>query len=98
MKKFVKMNNNMNYLSLECKFDNFIPSIIITFENIIQFKNNIASVETQGVLKEFTFDYVEEFLDYVFSSNKDKLLSYYKQMGYLAIEYHGKGFNYEKKL
>lgn len=76
----------MDYLSLECKFDNFIPSIIIVLENIIPFKNNIASVETHGVLKKFTFDYVEEFLDYVFSSNKDKLLSYYKQMGYLAIE------------
>ena len=28
----------------------------------------------------------KEFLDYVFSINKNQLLSYYKQMGYLAID------------
>ena len=29
---------------------------------------------------------VEEFLDFVFLNNKNQLLSYYKQMGYLAID------------
>ena len=76
----------LNFLSLECKFDNLIPSIIIAFNNLYPFKDNIVSIETHGVVKEFIFTSVEEFLDYVFSINKNHLLSYYKQMGYLAID------------
>lgn len=76
----------LNFLSLECKFDNLIPSIIIAFDNLYPFKDNIVSIETQGVVKRFIFTNVEEFLDYVFSINKNQLLSYYKQMGYLAID------------
>ena len=76
----------LNFLSLECKFDNLIPSIIIAFNNLYPFQNNIVSIETHGIVKEFIFTSVEEFLDYVFFINKNQLLSYYKQMGYLAID------------
>ena len=75
-----------NYLSVECQFDNFIPSIIIAYNNFYPFKNNIDSIETYGIVKKFSFDSVDEFLGYVFSSNKDKLLAYYEQFGYLAID------------
>lgn len=76
----------LNFLSLECKFDNLIPSIIIAFDNLYPFKDNIVSIETHGVVKKFIFTNVEEFLDYVFSINRNQLLSYYKQMGYLTID------------
>lgn len=76
----------LDFLSLECKFDNFIPSIIIAFNNLYPFKDNIVSIETHGIVNEFIFTSVEEFLDYVFSINKNQLLAYYKQMGYLAID------------
>lgn len=75
-----------NFLFLECKFDNLIPSIIIAFNNLYPFKDNIDSIETHGIVKKFIFTSVEEFLDYVFSVNKNQLLSYYKQLGYLAID------------
>lgn len=75
-----------NFLSLECKFDNLIPSIIIVYNNLYPFKDSIDSIETHGIVKAFTFTSVEEFLDYVFSVNKNQLLSYYKQLGYLAID------------
>ena len=75
-----------NFLSLERKFDNLIPSIIIAFNNLYPFKDNIDSIETHGIVKNFIFTSVEEFLDYVFSINKNQLLSYYKQMGYLAVD------------
>ena len=78
--------DELNFLTLECKFDNLVPSIIIAFNNLCNFKNNIASIETHGIEKEFLFNNVEEFLEYVFSVNKNQLLSYYKQMGYLAID------------
>ena len=84
--RFLDKDVESNFLSLECKFDNLIPSIIIAFNNLYPFKGNIASIETYGVVKEFIVTSVEEFLDYVFSVNKNKLLSYYKQMGYLAID------------
>ena len=41
-----------NFLSLECKFDNLIPSIIITFDNLYPFKDNIDSIETHGIVKD----------------------------------------------
>lgn len=77
----------LNFLTLECQFDNLIPTIIIVFNKLSSFRNNIASIETRGIVKGFAFDSVEEFLNYVFCSNKDKLLSYYEQMGYLAIDF-----------
>ncbi|MCM1260329.1 MAG: hypothetical protein NC182_05280 [Prevotella sp.] len=84
----------LNFLSLECKFDNLVPSIIIAFNNLYPFKNNIASIETYGIEKELIFTSIEEFLDYVFSVNKNQMLSCYNQMGYLAID----SDKYYKKL
>ena len=84
--RILDKEDELNYLSLECKFDNLIPSIIIVFDNLYSFKDNIASIETHGIVKEFTFDSVEQFFDYVFSANKNQLLSYYKQLGYFAID------------
>ncbi len=75
-----------NFFSIECQFDNFVPSIIIAFNNLCPFKNNIDFIETHGVKTEFKFSSVEEFLNYMFCINKNQLLSYYKQMGYLAID------------
>lgn len=49
-------------------------------------KDNIDSIETHGIIREFIFTSVEEFLNYVFSINKNQLLAYYNQMGYLAID------------
>ena len=77
--------SELKFLLLECKFDNLLPSIIISFNILYPIRDNIASIETHGVVKEFVFNKVEEFLDFVFSINKNQLLSYYKQMGYLAI-------------
>lgn len=84
--RILDKEDELNFLTLECKFDNLVSSIIIAFNNLCNFKNNIASIETHGIGKEFLFNNVEEFLEYVFSVNKNQLLSYYKQMGYLAID------------
>ena len=63
-----------------------VPAIIIAFNNLYPFKDNIASIETHGITKEFAFNKVEEFLEYIFSINKNQLLAYYNQMGYLGID------------
>lgn len=84
--KILDKDFELNFLTLECQFDNIIPTIIIAFNNLCAFRNNIFSIETYGIVKEFSFGSVEEFLNYVFCSNKNKLLSYYKQLGYLAID------------
>ena len=84
--RILDKETELNFLSLECKFDNLIPSIIITFNNLYPYKDNIDSIETHGIIREFIFTSVEEFLNYVFSINKNRLLSYYNQMGYLAID------------
>ena len=85
----------LNVLTLECQFDNLIPTIIIAFDKLYPLRNNIVSVETSGIVKEFAFGSNEEFLNYVFCSNKDKLFSYYRQMGYLAIDSNK---YYEKRI
>lgn len=38
------------------------------------------------LLRNLHFNKVEEFLEHMFSINKNKLLSYYNQMGYLGID------------
>ena len=76
----------LNYISVECKFDNLIPSVIIAFNNLSPYKDNIVSIETRCFIKEFIFTNVEEFLYFVFSFNKNQLMAYYEQMGYLAID------------
>ena len=78
-----------SYLSIECKFDNFIPSLIILYDNLYQFTEHIDSIETYGIKSDFTFTNISEFVCFVFSSNKSKLLSYYEQFGYLAIRSEG---------
>ena len=76
----------LNYISVECKFDNLIPSVIIAFNNLSPYKDNIVSIETRGFIKEFIFTNVEEFVYFIFSVNKNQLMAYYEQMGYLAID------------
>lgn len=84
--RILDKETELNFLSLEYQFDNFVPAIIIAFNNLYPFKDNIASIETHGVIKEFIFISVEEFLEYIFSINKNQLLAYYNQIGYLGIE------------
>lgn len=84
--RILDKETELNFLSLECQFDNFVPSIIIAFNNLYPFKENIVSIETHGITKEFAFNKVEEFLEYIFSINKNQLLAYYNQMGYLGID------------
>ncbi|MBE6635011.1 MAG: hypothetical protein E7617_02250 [Ruminococcaceae bacterium] len=84
--RILDKESELNYLSIECKFDILIPSIVIVFENLHQHKNNIDSIETYGIITKFDFDTVEDFLRCVFYCNKDKLLSYYNQLGYFAID------------
>ena len=84
--RILDKESELNYLSIECKFDILIPSIVIVFENLHQHKNNIDSIETYGIITKFDFDTVEDFLRCVFYCNKDKLLLYYNQLGYFAID------------
>lgn len=84
--RILDKESELKYMSVECEFDNLIPSVIITFNNLFLYKDNIASIETRGFVKEFIFTNIEEFLYFVFSINKSQLMAYYEQMGYLAID------------
>ena len=81
--------NNPSHLSIECKIDNFIPSLIIVYNNLCQFAKSIDSIETHGIVCAFTFADLNEFVGFIFSTNKSKLISYYEEMGYLAIRSNG---------
>lgn len=84
--KILDKEFELNYISVECEFDNLIPSVIIAFSNLSPYKDNIVSIETRGFIKEFIFTNAEEFLYFIFSVNKNQLMAYYEQMGYLAID------------
>lgn len=83
--RILDKEETLNHLSLECKFDNLIPSIIIAFNILYPLEKNIESIETNSIVKEFTFTCVDELLNYVFNANKIKLLGYYTQLGYFSI-------------
>ena len=84
--RILNIDSQLKLLLVECKFDNLIPSVILLFNNLCCFKDNICSIETYGVEKEDMFDDINDFLLFVFSTNKDKLLAYYEQMGYFYVD------------
>lgn len=86
--------NSTSHLSIECKFDNFILSLIIVYDNLCRVAENIDLIETCGIKHEFSFSERNEFVNFVFSSNESKLISYCKQLGYLSIP--SKGY-YQKR-
>lgn len=73
-------------VSIECKIDNFMPSVVIVFDTINKVKDCISSIETYGITRDYDFNEMDEFMSFVFSSNKEKILAYYKQTGYFAID------------
>ena len=84
-------------ICIECKFDNFLPSLIYIYKKLSIYKDGICSIETHGIDKPFTFSSLEDFILYVFSLNEEKMLDYYKKMGYFSIDAK-KYFNKRKKL
>lgn len=80
-----KQENNY-FLSIECKFDNFLPSLIILYDILSSNAKNISSIETHGIIQLFEFTNLDNFVYFMFSSNKDKLLNYYNQLGCLVID------------
>lgn len=87
--RIIDNGENGEYITLECKFDNLVPSVITVYETISPVKDCIFSVETYGVIHGYNFNTLDSFMNFIFSANQDKILSYYKQMGYLAINADG---------
>lgn len=81
----LEQDENKKNISIECKFDNMIPSLIILYEIFNTFSDSIISVETYGIIQSFKFTHEKDFINFVYSSNRNKMISYYKEMGYLAI-------------
>ena len=73
-------------LTIESQFDYMIPAVMIIF-NLLQSKRNlISSLETHGITVKYNFNSLDEFMMYMFTSNKEQLISYYSQLGFFAID------------
>lgn len=84
--RILDKNETNCLLSIECIFDNFLPSLVITYNELIKHIENIISIETHRIETPFNFTNFEDFVGFVLASNKDQLIAYYNQMGYLGID------------
>lgn len=80
-----RITNGDKSIELECKIDNFLPSIVLVYNAINKVKDCISSVESYGIVSNYDFNGLAEFADFIFSSNQNKILGYYEQMVYFAL-------------
>lgn len=81
------------YISMECKFDNMLPSLMFVYDVISEYDGKVKTIETSGVVCAFDFNDIASFVKFVFSVNINKITAYYEQMGYFSIDSR----NYYKK-
>lgn len=77
---------NNSCFSIECNFDSLLPSVVILFNKLKSYKNYIIKIETHGISSDYKFENEEDLLSFIFISNKERLLNFYHQMGYLSID------------
>ena len=80
-----RITNGNESIELECKIDNFLPSVVLVYNVLNKVKDCISSVESYRIVSNYDFNRLTEFVDFIFSSNENKILGYYEQMGYLAL-------------
>ena len=82
----IETDNKLSTISIEGKFDNMLPTLVLIFEIFREYKSDKIIVETYGVKEKFNFENIEDFVYYVVKANKNKLNSYYKELGYFSID------------
>ena len=82
----IETNNKLSTISIEGKFDNMLPTLVLIFEIFREYKSDKIIVESYGVKAKFNFENIEDFVYYVVKANKNKLNSYYNELGYFSID------------
>lgn len=72
-------------ISIEGKFDNLLPTLILIFDVLKEYKSNKTIIESYGIKEKFNYENVEDFIKYIITANKNKLIAYYTELGYFSI-------------
>ena len=86
-------NNELSIISIEGKYDNMLPTLILIFHILYEYKSDIITIESYGIKEKFNFETVEDFIYFIFKINKNKLNAYYEELGYFSLN----SKNYYKK-
>lgn len=89
----IEPNNDLSIISIEGKFDNIVPTLILIFDILYEYKSDIITIESYGIKEKFNFESVEDFIYFIFKTNKKKLNAYYEELGYFSLN----SKNYYKK-
>ncbi len=81
----IETNNELPIICIEAKFDNMLPTLILIFENLYEYKSDKITIETYGMKEKFDFENVEDFIYFVLKANKNKLNAYYEELGYFSL-------------
>lgn len=81
----IETNNELYVVSIEGKFDNILPTLILIFDILYEYKSDIITIESYGMKEKFNFETVEEFIYFVLKVNKNKLNAYYEELGYFSL-------------
>lgn len=81
----IEPNNDLSIISIEGKFDNIVPTLILIFDILYEYKSDIITIESYGIKEKFNFESVEDFIYFIFKTNKKKLNAYYEELGYFSL-------------
>ena len=81
----IETNNESSIISIECKFDNILPTLILIFDILYEYKSDITTIESYGMKERFNFETIEDFIYFVLKANKNKLNAYYEELGYFSL-------------
>ena len=82
----IEPNNDLSIISIEGKFDNIVPTLILIFDILYEYKSDIITIESYGIKEKFNFESVEDFIYFIFKTNKKKLNAYYEELGYFSLQ------------
>lgn len=81
----LEINEELSVISIEGKFDNILPTLILIFDILYEYKSDIITIESYGIKEKFNFETVEDFIYFIFKINKNKLNAYYEELGYFSL-------------
>lgn len=85
--RFSKLEDGSFKIYLFCLFDNFLPTNIIIYNIFGLVNDGGISIETNQSKSEFSFKNDNEYLTFIYSEQKTRMMFYYQSMNYLGIEH-----------
>ncbi len=82
---FLEEESKDEIIFIEGRFDNLLPTLILIFDVLKEYKSDKIIIESYGIKEKFNYENVEDFIKYIITSNKNKLIAYYTELGYFSI-------------